>query len=300
MCHRPLGHVQLARLLLCGLIVAWGVAAWGGGQVRLPAVVGQDRAFDTLRDENICEVAHQWGLAPEHLAFANRVPADEYLYPNRHIVVPLRRILPRDAPRHGLVLNIPERALYLFRGGRYGGFYPVAVGRQGYFTPRGQFHVISKVHDPTWYPPAWADRKTPFPPGKGNPLGNRWIGLSAPRVGIHGTASPYAIGMPVSHGCVRMYPDHILKVFEQVRVGTPVRIEYETVKLGRDAQGRLCMAAFPDVYGLQPPWTRALMLLRRAGLPSSLQARAREIARRQSGIVESLEEKPAPPPPREE
>lgn len=293
--HR-VSRLRIALLLLCGMLAMFDMAAWGRGSLLLPHAVGVDGTFDTVQDENICELARRWGLAPEHVAFANRIPADEYVYPHRHLVVPLRRLLPRNPPRDGIVINVPERALYYFRGGRYAGFFPVAVGRIGFPTPRGQFHVVSKVKDPTWFPPAWASRKTPFLPGKDNPLGSRWIGLSSRGLGIHGTGSPYSIGMSTSHGCIRMYPEHVLRLFEWVRVGTSVRIEYETVKIGRDERGSACMAAFPDVYGLQSPVRRAKVLVREVGLAKGVVARADAIARQQTGVVESLEEALAPAP----
>jgi L,D-transpeptidase ErfK/SrfK len=252
------------------------------------STIGVDQSCETTSDENICELAHHYGLAAEHLAFANNVPADEYLYPHKALRVPLRRILPLDAPAHGAVLNIPERALYFFEKG-HATFYPVACGRSGFLTPRGNWSVICKVKNPTWVPPGWSEVKHVFPPGPDNPLGNRWIGLSCHGVGIHGTNSPLAIGMSVSHGCVRMYPDQLLGFYEHAYVGMPVRIEYETAKLGRAPNGDYLLATFPDVYHLQDPVARAWHLVCDAGLGKRVsKAEVEAIATRQSGVAEVL------------
>ncbi|MFN8109693.1 MAG: L,D-transpeptidase family protein [Thermoleophilia bacterium] len=104
--------------------------------------------------------------------------------------------------------------------------FPVAVGMPAYPTPTGTFHIVQKQRNPTWYPPdsRWAAGLGPVPPGIGNPLGTRWMGLSAPGVGIHGTPASYSIGSRASHGCIRMYIRDAERVYDMVEVGTPVTI----------------------------------------------------------------------------
>lgn len=105
--------------------------------------------------------------------------------------------------------------------------FRVATGRSQYPTPLGKFEVVNKQLNPWWYPPegsAWAQDATPIPPGPGNPLGTRWMGLSAPYVGIHGTPDAASIGYSASHGCVRMLIPQVEWLFTQVDVGTPVFI----------------------------------------------------------------------------
>ncbi|MBI3930005.1 MAG: L,D-transpeptidase family protein [Armatimonadetes bacterium] len=104
--------------------------------------------------------------------------------------------------------------------------FPIAHGTDQYPTPTGSFTVIEKVPDPTWLPPdsPWAEGVEPVPPGPGNPLGTRWIGLTGGMVGIHGTSSPGSIGSRASHGCVRMYVSDVERLYEMVKVGTPVTI----------------------------------------------------------------------------
>jgi lipoprotein-anchoring transpeptidase ErfK/SrfK len=105
--------------------------------------------------------------------------------------------------------------------------FKVATGRSQYPTPLGKFEVVNKQLNPWWYPPAgsaWAKDAQPIPPGPGNPLGTRWMGLSAPYVGIHGTPDAASIGYSASHGCVRMLIPQVEWLFTHVDLGTPVFI----------------------------------------------------------------------------
>ena len=105
--------------------------------------------------------------------------------------------------------------------------FNVATGQSIYPTPAGRFSIVVKWINPTWYPPtqdAWAAGLSPVPPGPGNPLGTRWMGLSAPGVGIHGTDEPDSIGSNASHGCIRMQVPDSEWLFSRVRVGTSVFI----------------------------------------------------------------------------
>ena len=101
-----------------------------------------------------------------------------------------------------------------------------AVGQPAYPTPLGTFSIITKVVDPTWTPPnsPWAQGALPIPPGPDNPLGTRWMGISAANVGIHGTNDPTSIGYSVSHGCIRMQIPDVERLFDLVYVGTSVTI----------------------------------------------------------------------------
>ena len=105
--------------------------------------------------------------------------------------------------------------------------FEVATGQPIYPTPVGAFKIVIKERDPWWYPPPaapWAKGAHPIPPGPGNPLGTRWMGLSAPGVGIHGTPDPASLGYSASHGCIRMFIPSAEWLFNHVEVGTPVII----------------------------------------------------------------------------
>ena len=102
----------------------------------------------------------------------------------------------------------------------------VAVGQSSYPTPIGRFEIVTKQRNPWWYPPnsAWAAGEQPVPPGPGNPLGTRWMGISAPGVGLHGTPDAASVGYSASHGCIRMRISDAEWLFVHVRVGSPVWI----------------------------------------------------------------------------
>ena len=125
-----------------------------------------------------------------------------------------------------LVVRRGSRYLTLYRRERYITSFPIAVGTSTYPTPLGRFRIVTKERNPTWNPPdsAWAAGMGPIPPGPGNPLGTRWMGLSIPGYGIHGTSAPSSIGTAASHGCIRMYIHQSEWLFERVSVGTPVFI----------------------------------------------------------------------------
>jgi hypothetical protein len=125
-----------------------------------------------------------------------------------------------------LVIRRRSHALYLYRGARLERVLPVGTGRASSPTPLGRFRIVVKLRRPWWYPPAarWSHGLDPIPPGAGNPLGTRWIGLSAPDVGIHGTPDAASVGYSRSHGCIRMFPRQAEWLFQRVRVGTPVLI----------------------------------------------------------------------------
>jgi lipoprotein-anchoring transpeptidase ErfK/SrfK len=126
-----------------------------------------------------------------------------------------------------IVINRAANRLYLFTRERLQRMFAVATGQAIYPTPRGTFHIVVKWKNPWWYPPvqdAWAKGLKPVPPGPSNPLGTRWMGLSAPGVGIHGTDEPTSIGYSASHGCIRMQVPDAEWLFDHVQVGTTVHI----------------------------------------------------------------------------
>ena len=125
-----------------------------------------------------------------------------------------------------IVIRRQSNRLFLYEGTRYRRFFAVATGQSQYPTPLGRFRIVVKWRNPWWYPPVspWAQGQKPIPPGPENPLGTRWMGLSAPGVGIHGTPSDASIGYSVSHGCSRMHIPEAEWLFNHVDVGTTVFI----------------------------------------------------------------------------
>jgi lipoprotein-anchoring transpeptidase ErfK/SrfK len=125
-----------------------------------------------------------------------------------------------------IVIRRNSNRLFLYSGMKYRRFFAVATGQRQYPTPLGRFTIVVKWRNPWWYPPnsPWAEGQQPIPPGPDNPLGTRWMGLSAPGVGIHGTPSDASIGYSVSHGCIRMHIPQAEWLFNHVEIGTTVFI----------------------------------------------------------------------------
>jgi hypothetical protein len=125
-----------------------------------------------------------------------------------------------------IVIRRNSNQLFLYNGMKSWRYFAVATGQSQYPTPLGRFAIIVKWRNPWWYPPSspWAQGQKPIPPGPDNPLGTRWMGLSAPGVGIHGTPSDTSIGYSVSHGCIRMHIPQAEWLFNHVDIGTTVFI----------------------------------------------------------------------------
>jgi len=153
------------------------------------------------------------------------------LVANKHGPLELRqKVTPPATTRTNfgpvIVIRRGSNGLHLYRGMRPWRVFPVATGQAIYPTPLGRFRIVVKWRNPWWYPPSspWAAGLKPVPPGPGNPLGTRWMGLSAPGVGIHGTPDAASIGYSASHGCIRMRIHEAEWLFRQVRIGTTVFI----------------------------------------------------------------------------
>jgi lysozyme family protein len=145
------------------------------------------------------------------------------------VQVPIERVRPAvTRANFGPVIVVRRAAhlLFLYHGSRFRTVFPVGTGRRANPTPLGRFRIANKIRNPWWYPPTsgWAKGLQPIPPGLGNPLGTRWMGLSARGVGIHATPDRSSIGYSRSHGCIRMLPREAEWLFRRVRVGTPVVI----------------------------------------------------------------------------
>ncbi len=211
----------------------------GGGLVGRIKVVGT-RYQDTLSD-----VARAHDVGFDEIVRAN--PAVDHWVPGAgtRVIVPDWHVLP-DAPRTGIVLNLPEMRLYYYPPPRRGRpaqvmTYPVGIGRMDWSTPLGVTRVSTKITHPAWFPPVsirdehaadgvhLPDR---IAPGPDNPLGDYALQLALPGYLIHGTNRPYGVGMRVSHGCVRLYPEDISQLFDEVQTGTPVRIINQPYKAG--------------------------------------------------------------------
>ena len=224
-------------------------------------VVGTDTSMQTVYEDTLPDLAHRYSLGYYEIIRAN--PGVDVWLPGAgtKLLLPGRRILPAG-PRTGLVVNLPEHRLYYYPKPRKGEqpvviTYPVSIGKMDWRTPLGDTHVIAKIKHPAWYPPEsirkeHAANGDPLPKvvgaGPDNPLGDFALRLAAGNgeYMIHGTNNPTAVGMAVTHGCIRMYPEDVAAVFALVPVGTPVRLINEPVKVAW-VNGQLLLEAHPPV-----------------------------------------------------
>ncbi len=241
------------------------------GTPQLRGCVGELKGHISTKSDDLFSIALKYRVAVDHLAYANGFPITTIrVAEGTQVIIPTWRVLPADPPKTGIVINLPERGAFVFKNGKFVGFYPLSIGdeeaEKGRFaTPSGTFSIIEKIKNPTWYPPSWAKEKKPVGPGPDNPLGDRWIGLSLPRTGIHGTNQPLNVGNSVTHGCLRTYPELLHELFDMCEVGWPARLEYETCKIGRAANGETVFVNFGDVYKRTPTLPKLKQLLKTLG-----------------------------------
>lgn len=200
-------------------------------------VVGVPQIVLTEAGDTLSDMARAYGLGYDELIAAN--PGVDPWAPGEQtpILLPTQFVLP-DVARVGIVLNIASKRLFYFPQMPEGQAqvvktYPIGIGRVGWETPLGAASVVAKAVNPSWYVPASVRREhaemgnplpSVVPPGPDNPLGTRVLKLDMPGYLIHGTNQPYGVGMRVSHGCVRLYPENIEFLYELVAVGEPVLI----------------------------------------------------------------------------
>ncbi|MBL8497651.1 L,D-transpeptidase [Nitrosomonas sp. JL21] len=211
-------------------------------------IFGQIRTTHASREETLLDIARQYDIGQIEILLANPT-VDRWLpQDGAKVILPNRYIIPH-VERKGLVLNLPEMRIYYFPESGKGEkpvviTHPVGIGRMDWVTPLGISKIVEKKKDPTWIPPKSlqmdriANGEQPYPsivpPGPTNPLGRHAMRLS---IGggsylIHGTIKPFGVGMRVSAGCVRMYPEDIEALFDKIPIGTQVHVINQPVKLG--------------------------------------------------------------------
>lgn len=227
----------------------------GGG------IFGEPRSVITRYEDTLLDIARANSLGYEEITRVN--PGVDPWLPgaNKTILLPSQRVLP-PGPRSGIVVNLPEHRLYYFPKPKRGEptrvlTYPVSIGKMDWHTPLGATAIVDKRRNPVWNPPKSVRDEhaargdilpASVPAGPDNPLGAFAMRLGIPGGSylIHGTNNPAAVGMAVTHGCIRMYPEDIEQLFPLVPVGTTVTLINEPIKIAW-VEGELWLEVHPPV-----------------------------------------------------
>jgi L,D-transpeptidase ErfK/SrfK len=241
---------MFSRILLL-LSALLGAATVSAASYPLPengdSVIGEVQHAVARHEDTLLDIGRRYGVGYEEIVAAN--PGVDPWLPGEgaQVLIPSRYILPDDA-REGVVVSLAEHRLYYFPKPKAGQpatveTYPISIGKMDWKTPLGLTRIVDKRVRPTWYPPESVRKEheadgrplpRAVPPGPDNPLGEFAMRLGIPGGAylIHGTNRPAGVGMQVTHGCIRMYPEDIAHFFQIVAVNTPVRMIDRPYKMG--------------------------------------------------------------------
>ncbi len=226
---------------ICGGSIFLAIAAFDLGFAPLSHaenIIGVVQKYKVEKNESLLEIARKFDIGMNGIIDAN--PGVDPIIPEagREVEIPTAWILPDVPVRSGIVINVPEYRLFFFTQGNAGDVltFPIGVGDQGKDTPTGTYKVIEKTVNPAWYVPASIRKERPelpkiMPPGPDNPMGSHAMRLSLRTMLIHGTDRPWGIGTRSSHGCIRLFPEDIVRLFELVPLGTRVTIVNQPLKV---------------------------------------------------------------------
>lgn len=254
--------VSTWKCLACGLAiltVSLWQEVWAAEIYR--NVFTQTEEYEVKKGDRLPVLAQKRALRLQFLARQNHLKNPEAaLKPGTRLNLSHSFILPEEVS-HGLVVNLAELAVYHFHQGNFMRRYPLAAGKRNWETPTGNYKILNKIKNPVWRVPESimeemgyrnADFYFEVPPGPDNPLGAYWMATSAKGVGLHATTAPWSIGRYVSHGCLRMFPEHIEELFPQVEVGMPIKIIYKPIKIAVTPDNRIFLQVHGDYYRRVP------------------------------------------------
>ncbi len=219
-------------------------------------IVGNVFTYVVKKGDSLLSIGARFGIEAEVLAQENGISKKDYIYVGQKLEIDNRHLVPRRR-EDGILINIPQRMLYLFRAGKVVAYYPVALGKPAWPTPAGRFTILSKAVNKEWIVPKSVQEEmrregravlSRVPPGPDNPLGKYWMGLSIPGYGIHSTIYPQSIYQFRTHGCIRLHPEDAEALFLETKESDRVEIIYRPVMVDRDAEGRVWLEVHRDAY----------------------------------------------------
>jgi L,D-transpeptidase ErfK/SrfK len=222
-------------------------------------LVGAEFSYSVRPGDSLTLIGARFGVAAAVLARRNGLGTGDRLRIGQLLRIDNRHVVP-FLLEDGILVNVPQRLLFLLRDRRLVSWYPVGLGRRKWETSLGQFEVLSRERSPVWHVPESIQEemrqrgeeiKARVEPGPDNPLGDYWIGLKGSPCGIHGTNAPASVYQYRSHGCIRLHPDDIADLFARVATGTRVWIVDEPLLLAQAADGAVFLECNP-VIGRRP------------------------------------------------
>lgn len=234
-------------LFILGLVLAFTPSLSSAENLSL----GKVEDYTATKDDTLVKIARQFNVGFVELRAAN--PQVDPWLPGggTKLTIPTWDIIPAG-PRDGVLINLPEMRVYVFlKDKEHPLSFPIAIGREGLETPLGTTTIVRKQKDPIWRPtPRMRSEDPKLPaevgPGPENPMGTHALYLGWAGYAMHGTNKPYAIGRRASSGCIRMYPEDIIKMFEMIPVGTKITTVNEPLKLAW-IDNVLYLQAHPDI-----------------------------------------------------
>ena len=231
-------------------------------EVAYSKLIGGSGVYTVVKGDSIRLVSAKLGVTRQHLLKLNKLDSSSALKIGQKLIYNNRKIVPKHLTE-GILVNIPDRTLYFFQQGNLVKSLPVALGvstkneKYVWQTPVGKFKITAKQKNPIWYVPASIQAEmedhgkevvSKVLPGPENPLGKFAIKTSLPGILIHSTTKPWSIYGYASHGCIRVYPERMEELFNEVKINTEGEIIYNPVKLAVTNSGKIFLEVHNDIY----------------------------------------------------
>jgi L,D-transpeptidase ErfK/SrfK len=280
--------------------------------VHAAVMTGGETVYPVAEGDSLLLISAKLGMDTRMIMKMNDLDPARPLYPGQEVRLDTRKIAPH-ARDTGIIIDIPGRMLYYFKGVKLEMYFPVGLGMPQWRgltrwrTPTGTFTITGKERNPTWYVPEsirWQMQVQGKPvvthvlPGPDNPLGRFVLYTSIRGIAIHETIWPTTVFQFRSHGCIRVLPENIERLYNEIAVGTPGDLVYEPVKVAVTNDGRVFLEVDPDVYGkVGKPLNEAIDRINDLHVAAEVDwTKVRRIAQEQSGIAEDVTLFPVPIP----
>ncbi len=222
--------------------------------------------YSVTQGDSLPLISSKVGVETRVIAQLNHLKQVQRLVPGQELLINTEKIVPKMMD-NGIIIDVSAKMLYFFKNGNIELSFPVGLGMSDWRgittwqTPIGSFTIARKSRNPVWYVPQSIQDQmrlegkpvlTQVPSGPDNPLGTYILYTSFPEIAIHETISPGSVYRFWSHGCIRVLPENIKKLYDEVDVGTPGETIYEPVKAAVTDEGRVLLEVDPDIYGVMP------------------------------------------------